>query len=402
MTKRLPLTKKRLVARAEKHIFSTGINDGASRLCLANMRYGLAKIHHVQQKYGFEPNATFVTSPDETISRNAVRWEAGFSYGGKLSWGNGHDKFMILDVKPNACGMLVGGLSYLPKPKDIINNIAKLHATSDYINNVKVEWDFYKGNHFIDIFRVENHDNNLKMPKYAVILHAGCSEFKGPNEHGPGLYWNSSKYLMKASTKVKTPLGHVHILEGREAVDYYKFYELANDFAKKRRALAFKKLFRGGRVIVNETHQGMHNYNEALLGCNSTDGKSLLPVSIRADLPSYLMRGEKNFNRHQIEVLGWERRAEELGVMHRIRRANILPHGGGYAFPDSLSVDKIFEVRNKRYFQIDMADSIGKKIVSNMKELQFTYRGREVMQRTKDLEMGEIKVTLHPVYTLKI
>ncbi|HII72011.1 TPA: hypothetical protein HA265_04620, partial [Candidatus Woesearchaeota archaeon] len=82
---RLPRNRKKLVERAERHIFSTGLNDGASKLCVANMRYGLAKMHFVQEKYGYEPDATFVTTPDETISRNAVRWESGFSYGGKLS-----------------------------------------------------------------------------------------------------------------------------------------------------------------------------------------------------------------------------------------------------------------------------------------------------------------------------
>ena len=396
------MRKKKLVERAEKHIFSTGIDDGASRLCKANMRYGLAKMHYAQKEYGYEPNATFVTSPDETISRNAVRWEAGFSYGGKLSWGNGHEKFMILDVKPNCCGMLVGGLNHLPKPKDILKKVFDMEHKADFINDIRVEWDFYKGNHFIDVFKTESNDPKLKLPKYSVILHAGCPEFKGPNIHGPGLYWNSSPYLMKVSTKVNTPLGHVHILEGHDAVEYFKFYKMADDFANKRRELAFKRLFGGGKVIVNQTHQGLANFNEALLGCNPTDGKSLQPVSIRADLPSYLYKGYKNFNKHQIELLGWEHRAEELGVMHRVKRADIIPHGGGYAFPDSLSVDKVFTIRNKRYFQIDMADSVGKKIVANMKELQFTYRGREVIQRVKDLDMGEQKAILHPVYTLKI
>ncbi|HII72336.1 TPA: hypothetical protein HA265_06290, partial [Candidatus Woesearchaeota archaeon] len=366
------------------------------------MRYGLAKMHFVQEKYGYEPDATFVTTPDETISRNAVRWESGFSYGGKLSWGSGHDKFMILDVKPNACGMLVGGLDYLPKPKDILKRVYELEHKADFIHDIKVEWDFYKGNHFIDVFRTETDDKRLRLPKYAVILHAGCPEFKGPNIHGPGLYWNESPYLMKVSSKVDTPLGHVHILAGHDAVEFMKFYELADDFAHKRRALAFKHLFRGGKVIINETHQGLVNHNEAVLGCNVTDGTSLVPISIRADIPSYIFKGNKNFTRHQIELLGWERRAEELGVMHKVKNANIIPHGGGYTFPDSLSVDKVFTIKNKRYFQIDMVDSIGKKIVSNMQELQFAYRGREVIQRTLDLDMGEIKAVLHPIYTIKI
>ena len=60
---------ERLLDRAEKHIFSTGIDDACGRIARANMRFGLAKIHYVQQSLGLEPNATFISSPDETITR---------------------------------------------------------------------------------------------------------------------------------------------------------------------------------------------------------------------------------------------------------------------------------------------------------------------------------------------
>ncbi|GAH76403.1 unnamed protein product, partial [marine sediment metagenome] len=39
------LSKKDLLLRANEFIFSTGLNDGASRLCKANMKYGLAQFH---------------------------------------------------------------------------------------------------------------------------------------------------------------------------------------------------------------------------------------------------------------------------------------------------------------------------------------------------------------------
>ncbi|GAG85794.1 unnamed protein product, partial [marine sediment metagenome] len=64
------LTKPDLLDRANQFIFSTGLNDGASKLCKANMSYGLAQFHLIQEKYGFKPKATFISSPDETISRN--------------------------------------------------------------------------------------------------------------------------------------------------------------------------------------------------------------------------------------------------------------------------------------------------------------------------------------------
>jgi hypothetical protein len=403
MPKRIPMTKKGLLNRSARHIFSTGLNDGASHLCIANMCYGLAKMHVVQQKHGLSPDATFITTPDETVSRNAPRWEQGISYGGKISWGSGKERLTVLDVKPNCCGMLVGGLHDLPKPKTILKRVFDIEQKASYINDVRVQWDFYKGNHFIDVFRVDVKEKGLNLPNYAVILHAGCPELKGETEKGMGLYWNMSKILKEMCTIVKTPFGPVYVLEGKDAHDYYNFYLFAEEFAKKRRELAFRKLFDHGKVICNNTHQGMLNMNEIALGCQTFHSRDqLLPISIRADLPSYLVRGNHNFTPHMMDMLGFTSRAEELGVTPRVQKANILPHGGGYTFHDSLAVEKVFEINNKRYFKLDLANSVGKKIIANVKELQFAYRGREVLQRTLDIGMCDVSAILEPVYTIKV
>jgi len=401
--KKLPTTKKSLLNRAERHIFSTGLGDGASHLCLANMKYGLAKMHVAQQKFGLPADATFITTPDETVSRNSSRWEQGISYGGRISWGTGRERFTVLDVKPNCCGMLVGGLHDLPKPKKILKRVAELEDKATYIDDVRVNWDFYKGNHFIDVFRVDVEDSGLKIPKYAVIMHAGCPELKGETEAGMGLYWNQSKTLMEMCNTVKTPFGDMFVLEGHDSLDYYRFFQFADKFANSRREIAFRYLFDGAKLIVNKTHQGLLNPNEATLGCqvfHSTD--EILPVSIRADLPSYLVRGKHNFTPHMMDLLGFTARAQELGVYNRVARANVLPHGGGYTFHDSLSVDKVFEINRKRYFEIEMANSVGKKIISNVRELQFAYRGREVLQKCLDIGMCETAAVMEPLYTIKV
>ena len=117
------LSKIELLQRANNFIFSTGLNDGASKLCKANMKYGLAQFHLIQEKYGFEPKATFISSPDETISRNNFRWNSGLGYGGRLNWGSGNDKIVFLNIKPNCCGILAGGLEELPDAYEIIKKI---------------------------------------------------------------------------------------------------------------------------------------------------------------------------------------------------------------------------------------------------------------------------------------
>jgi len=395
--------KKRILENAAKHIFSTGIKDGATSLSVANMQYGLAKMHFMLEHKGYEPNATFISTPDETITRNVGRWEQGFSYGGKISWGNGKEKLIVLDTKPNVCGMLVAGLNDIPDPKKIIKRISDINKNSHSAYGVEIKWDFYKGNHFIDIFEVEPLKTKQKLPKYAVILHAGCLEFKSDIDGGPGLYWDKSKILKEICEKVKTPFGDVHILTGSMCKNYMKVHNRAEKFAKKRREIAYKEIFDCKKIISNITHQGLLNMNEIRLGCQHIESKSTLyPVSIRADLPSFLMHGKSNFSPEIIEDLGFNERSRELGVYKRLRNANIMPHGGGYFLEDSLSVKKIFEIGYKRFFDIQMVDGVGRKIVSNMRELQFAYRDTRVVQRTEDLKLAEKAAILNPIYTLKV
>ena len=145
------------------------------------------------------------------------------------------------------------------------------------------------------------------------------------------------------------------------------------------------------------------NFNEIVLGChNITSNNLIFPISIKADLPSYIAKGKKNLTTQQIENLGFTKRAKELGVYNRLKNANICPHGGGYMFPDSLTVNRVFEVKGRRYFEIEMLDSVGKKIVADVNALQFTYRSREVLQKTVDIGLCSVIAQLNPIYTLKV
>ncbi len=78
-----------LLKRAERRFFATGPRDCGQSLCVANMKYGLAKIHSLQQQLGLPADATFIGAPDMTVTRNVNRWNSGFGYGGKLTWGDG-------------------------------------------------------------------------------------------------------------------------------------------------------------------------------------------------------------------------------------------------------------------------------------------------------------------------
>lgn len=403
------LTRNELLERAKAHIFSTGVGDGSSLMARENMKYGLAKIQVVQEKFGLEPDATFVSTPDESITRNVKRWEAGISYGGKISWGRGNEKLVILDVKPNACGMLVGGVDEVPDPAELVRRIYEFEKEESVIDGIPVKWDFNVGNHFIDVFETRPLEDagahQKKLPQYAVIVHAGAPELKGdnPSRWGFGLYWHKSKLLEQMAQKIPTPFGPCNVLQGNAATGYLRFFAFAEEWAKKRRALFFKKMFGSKDILLNKKHQGMLNTNEVVLGAQNIKGpREILPISIRADMPSYLVRGVPNFSQLQIETLGWNARAHELGVYDRLKGMNIIPHGGGYLLADSLRIVRVFEANHRRFFEIEMIDGMGRKIVATPAELEYAYRSTEVIERVREVGMARFVAELVPIYTIKI
>lgn len=397
------LEKTELLKRAKRHYFSTGIGDGASYLCRANMKYGLAKIHLAQEEFGLVPHATCISTPDETVTRNTARWKAGFGYGGKLTWGSGKDKFIILDSKPNACGMLVGALEQLPEPSDLIEAIHGVKKDL-YIDNFKIDWDMYKGNHFIDLFKVVKRSLDIDLPEYAFIMHGSVSELRDETEKGIGLYYDKSEALRERAKIVKTIFGKLHVLIDSDAEEYYNFYKYAEWFAKEKRKLAAEAIFGKYEIINNITHQGLLNYNELILGAHdiSDESASPFPIALRADLPAFLMTGKPNLDDEIIELLGFEKRAEKLGVLNRLKNVNIAPHGGGYSFSDVVSVIEVIEIKGERYFILDMANDVGSKICSEVREMEFDYRGKGVVLKTIELGMAEVLARLIPQYVLKI
>jgi len=400
------MDKNKLLQNARDHCFFVGLNDSGAELCKANTIYGMAGIHWVQKKLGLTPNATFISTPDMTITRNVSRWQSGFGYGGKISWGKGDDKLVILNTKPNACGMLVGGLKDLPTMGSLIRKVHEMEKRQVEIDGVKIDWNFDQSNHFINLFEVKPMaKTRLKLPSFAFVVHGSGDELKEDNVlTGFGLYYDKSRKLSQKAEKIKTPFGNFFVLTGSEANDYFKAYKKAEKFSEKKRRLAAKFLFENFLEISNKTHQGLINANEIILGCHYLGGakSGLYPLTLRGDLPAYLIRGVANLTPETIEVLGFEKRAKRLGVYEKLLSANIFPHGGGYILPDILSVDKVIEIEGKRYFEVDMQNDRGKKVISEVRELPYDYRGRAVVLRA--LEVGIIKVVakLIPRFVLKI
>ncbi|MFX1532397.1 MAG: hypothetical protein ACFFBC_14865 [Promethearchaeota archaeon] len=402
------LTKSELLERANQFMFSTGLNDGASKLCKANMQYGLASFHLIQEKYGFEPKATFISSPDETISRNKFRWNSGLGYGGRLNWGNGKEKIVFLNTKPNCCGILVGGLDELPDPYNLIKKIDRIKSDELYYNDVLVNWDYDISNHFINCFETKNLTDTT-LPPYVFLIHGSAPEYRDVKDD-IGLYIDKSKALKELAIEEETKFGKHYILLDSDAKSYLKLHEKALKFSNLKRELIADNLFDYGyTVICNQSHQFLKDYNNMYLGSNCTDtncklvNSDIFPTTLRADIAAYLFKGKKNLSLTTLKNNNLFARAEQFELLELLTNACILPHGGGYSLTDIEDVLDILEYKDQRYFVTSLKTNISRlKIVRNVGELQYEYRGRDIILKTLQLDLGDIIARLNPLFSLKL
>ncbi|NHJ01662.1 MAG: hypothetical protein EAX86_05935 [Candidatus Heimdallarchaeota archaeon] len=405
-------SRGKLLDRSKDLIFSTALEDSASKLCRLNFLYGLAKMHLVQDSLGLEPNSTFIAAPDCTITRNIERWKNGIGYGGKVTWGDGDIPLMFVDTMPNACGMLVGSLTGEPDPMELIQRIHDMNdAQYDVeIEGVPIRWNFGSGNHFINVFEVFPNpamSESANLPQYSFITHSSPSELKGDsNPKELGLYYHASSNLREMCQTLETPFGEIHYLIGEDAKKYYDFYKWAERIGEKKRELAGKLLFGNDyEVISNTPHQGLTHLNEVALGTYvfTNNEEKLYPLTLRADIPCYILKGISNFNDDAQMTLNFKERMDKYNLHNRISNANILPHGGGYTFPHIVAIPEIFEtVQKRRYFSVDLGTGIGTMVFETPSELQFLYRGRNVLVQTIDLGLGEIVARMVPRFALKV
>lgn len=391
------------IEHARQFIFSMGLDDSAARLCAANMVFGLAKTNHVLQELGYPPDATFIASPDMTITRNTARWQAGFGYGGKVLWGDGDRSVLILDVKPNGCGMLVGGLHKLPDIQTVVEKLERLKAQRIKIRGIEVQWDFARGNHFIDLCSLSPAMPNTDLPPYAFVMHGSCPELIAETSLGPGAYWDKSDSLRRQAQVFQTPWGDLHVLVDEAAQGFVDFWQMADEFAKERRRVAAEFCFGDFDLIANTTHQGMQGRNCVLLGCQDTLDPSarLFPIMVRSDLPGYLFEGLPNLSEAAISSLGFRERATKLGVLHRLQNANVIPHGAGYAIPHLRQVLRVLQVGDQRFFEMSTIEQQTTELVQDLHDVQQKYRGRQPVLKAIECGLGRMVGKLTPLHVLK-
>jgi hypothetical protein len=149
------------------------------------------------------------------------------------------------------------------------------------------------------------------------------------------------------------------------------------------------------------------------LGCYDTKDKSggsdLFPITLRWDIPVYIMRGNSNLSLEVIDRMGFRERAERLELLEELRNINILPHGGGYEIKVPYTEVEVVWQDNDRFFILKEGNT-NQKIISHYgeitfispRELPFTYRGKDVIEKTLEYDLGRPMVKLQPLITLKV
>ena len=431
----MPPKPEELFHTASQHLFVAGVGDVAERLSALNMTFGLAKILHYQHSRGVRPDALFIGAPDTTVTRNTNRWLQGMGYGGILQWGG---EFSVLDTKPNGCGVLMGRL-----PKPLSREAVREKWTAVQREGLKVDaqaiqWDLTTGNHFLELLRPSEKEISWDLPWRGPVflIHSSGKEYRSETPLGPGLYWDRSRRLQELMTRHSTPWGDLLVLEGKEAEAYTRHCAEVHLFQMRRRETLAKALLGEFEVLFHGTHQGMASPGTAVLGCYKFGPKkhphmiqgpevesypTVCPLTLRVDLPVSLMEPLPNFTTEAMEALGWSEAAKRLPSSQRLQQAHILPHGGGTAYPyletpwarqkdgtrrfgacvkSNLDhrKDPLSQLQDRSNIQF----SVDRREVEfeNPRNLPFSYRGRQVLAKTLQNQMGRERGRLEILWSL--
>ncbi|HJK94209.1 MAG TPA: hypothetical protein RMH85_24950 [Polyangiaceae bacterium LLY-WYZ-15_(1-7)] len=391
-----------LLERAREHCFLAGVGDVGEQLCAANMPYGIAKIHEAQRQLGHPADATFVGAPDATVTRNVKRWTQGFGYGGRIRWSG---DFAVLDIKSNGCGMLVGTLPEVPEREELMERARTLVEDGLEVEGIPIEYDLDHGNHFLDVCETTSSEEEDAPPAY-FVMHSSGHEHRDSSPFGCGIYYDADESLAARARIIETPWGTLSVLEGDDARWWYDVYMRVQRWNHARRAAIADALFDGWGEVINATHQGLTEMNAAHLGCYVFEDEELtdelvFPLTISADLPVYLVKPRANLSEDIAERAGFLERAEKHGVKDRVLGANLLPHGGGYRYPHFAEVEGVVEGGpDERRFRIRRTDGEVDEL-EHPRGQPYVYRGDEVLERMRALELGEPVVETSVRYVLR-
>lgn len=395
-----------LLERSRSSLFSLSTGDVSARAAEANTLYGLGKIIFVLEKFGVDSSTTFcLFTPDGAITRNKSRWDAGFGYGCLLHLPDRDHSppFVFPQLKPNACGVLVAKTKAHLSAQEVYTRLSEARRSLS-IRGTPLTLNLGSSNHFIEVCTVAtSRVPGLTNGDEVAVIHTSPAEFKNR-------LYATDVWIEAGGEWVETPLGPIMVLRGPVAEAYLSDYLEIEQFAKERRITIARAIFEDIEVVSNPTHQGLFSQNRLGLGLYdtgdetaTTNNAGVFPLTLRWDIPIYLIRGRPNLSARVIDEYGLSQRAEKKGIHDILRCANILPHGGGYSLPLNSQYDvRVVHNGTRRFFHLSSNDEVGNEYVFSFpSELPYDYRGREVLEMIETLELGEPVAELHQRYTIK-
>lgn len=387
-----------LLSRASDSVYSLGVEDASAMLAEKNVAFGLAKMKTVLEDRGVDSGrVSCLFSPDGGITRNQKRWASGFGYGCLIRWPTKEDagrNFAFPELRPNACGVIVVRIEGPPSAHQLWQRIQSMGRKRLTIDGSDLVLNIGVSNHFVEVSEVTSSIHpDIRSGEVVAVIHTSPSELKSE-------MYDYDAWIERGGRWCQTEYGPLLVLEGPVAEEYNLRYRLVDEFAQKKRSYIAKTLFGECDEICNVTHQGLSGDGQASLGVYRSGESSVYPLTLRPDLPTYLMNIRQNLSLQAIKGSGWHQRAVDLGHLDDILASDIMPHGGGYSLnmtPDSISAiqmdggKKVFELREGQRATI----------LSDTRDLPYGYRGEEILEAVQRHSLADVVSVATPLYTLK-
>ena len=376
---------------AERYLFSLGVGDPAEEVGRVNATLYIAKMHYIQEKMGYGPWAMFIGAPDFTFQTSPNKFYASVPEGGKVIWGDGSYDLIPGEMEFDFCGMLVGAVKDDPDLEGILDALHEMKEKNLEIDGRKIGLrNFSPGSHFLNLYGVENHET-LALPKAVAVLHTSSDEMRDP----------LADFVRERAEVMLTPFGKSYILQGDDAREYGRRCRYASDFSRRKRELLFEEIFGGNEVIANHNHYELTGPNEAIIGCNVIREEGEVFVATLSDsLSAYLVKGKMNISPEKIREMA--SRPIEGWAYEELRRANVLPHGGGHKLNEADGVAKVVLYPDGKVIIPRCGSKNGTSAYADMKEISRGYRSEAVLDRARSLELGDHFATLRFIYGVKV
>ncbi len=383
----------RRMKNAEKYLFSLGVDDPAEEVGRINAILYIAKVHYIQEKLGYQPRGMFIGAPDFTFQTSPHKFYVSVPEGGKIIWGDGPYDLIFGEMEFDFCGMLVGAVRDKPDLEEILDIIHEMNEKNLEIDGRKIGLrNFSTGSHFLNLYEVENHEV-LGLPKVVAVLHTSSDEMRDP----------LINFVHERAKEMQTPFGKSYILQGDDTREYEKRCKYASEFSKRKRKLLFEEIFGSNEIIMNHNHYELTGPNEAIIGCNiiRKEGEVFV-ITLGDSLSAYLIKGKMNISSEKIKEIVPRPGAIEGWAYEELRKADIIPHGGGHKLNEVDSIAKVILYPDGKVIIPRCASKNGTSAYVDMKEISRGYRSGAILDRVRSLELGEPYATLRFIYGIKV